>query len=191
MSGVRIILISLAALMLAACGGSLAPMPGPGADPASNAGSLPSELVGNWFTGTISSIQFYNPVSGSWAPPNGEGFYFIFRADGTYEEGAVINSTQYNCTIQLLGRAVGTAEASGGTLTLHQDNRKVHVTNTCNGVGDNEVGAANTLYTYELKNDENNNYGLFLTQSDGTPYAAFYPWEGGSSSQPTVGQSRK
>ena len=164
------LVLMLLTLLLAACGSTPSPTPAPGN------GSLHTELVGDWFTGNISSIQFYNPTTGSWAAPNGEGFYFIFKADGTYEEGAVINSTQYNCTIQLLGRAVGTAEVSGNTLTLHQKNRKVHVTNTCSGVGDNEVGAGDSVYSYEIKNDANGNYGLFLTQSDGTPYNTFYPW---------------
>lgn len=137
---------------------------------------MPGELVGSWFTGDISNIQFYDPVTGSWADPNGEGFYFIFNPDGTYEEGAVINSTSYNCSFRLLGRAVGTFAATADTLTLYQQERRTQAAGNCSGAGENVEGPTTTVYGWSLGADEYGNEGLSLWLSDGTLYGTFYPW---------------
>ncbi|UCE05292.1 MAG: hypothetical protein JSW07_16990, partial [bacterium] len=33
--------------------------------------SVPAELVGEWQTGTVSSVNFYNPTTGVWGAPSG------------------------------------------------------------------------------------------------------------------------
>ena len=83
-------ILSLLALVVlfAACSTTPEPTPDPGDNPEPGSGSLPQELQGEWFAGSISSIQFYDPITGDWAAPNGSGFYMIFKADGSYEEGA-------------------------------------------------------------------------------------------------------
>ncbi|MCA9837503.1 MAG: hypothetical protein KC422_11320 [Trueperaceae bacterium] len=171
-------ILSLLALVVlfAACSTTPEPTPDPGDNPEPGSGSLPQELQGEWFAGSISSIQFYDPITGDWAAPNGSGFYMIFKADGSYEEGAVINSTQYNCSLQLLGVAKGTAEVNGTKLTLHQTQRKVHVSNTCGNASDSSEGIKDYVYGIEFKDDAFGTPALFLTETDGSPHGTFYPW---------------
>ncbi|HUQ00846.1 MAG TPA: hypothetical protein VM261_00065 [Kofleriaceae bacterium] len=35
---------------------------------------LPAALAGDWFTGTLSSIQYYDRDTGAWQNPSGSGF---------------------------------------------------------------------------------------------------------------------
>lgn len=157
--------------LLAACGGL-------GAVPGGPSGPIPAELAGSWYTGTISNIQPYDPVTGQWGDTNGEGFYLILNQNGTYEEGAVISSTSYNCSIKLLGRAVGTFAATADTLTLYQQERRTQVSNTCSGVGENVTGPETIVYGWSRGRDEYGNEGLSLTLPDGSLYGTFYPWGG-------------
>lgn len=169
-----VLLILVLSTLLAACGGTGA-LPGGPTGPGPG-GPVPNELVGDWYTGTISNIQFYDPVTGSWADTNGQGYYFIFNPDGTYEEGAVINSTSYNCSFRLMGRAVGTFTATADTLTLYQQERRTKVADTCSGVGENVKGPETIAYSWSLGADEYGNEGLSLWLSDGSLYGTFYPW---------------
>lgn len=185
----RIGAFALATFALASSlpGGALAQAPSPSADPVGSAQStvapssipsvVPQELVGSWFSGTISSIQFYDPIANQWAAPNGDGFYFVFGSDGRYEEGAAINNTQFNCSIQLLGRAVGTLVVDGTNLTLNQESGLTHVTNTCSGVGENVMGIATRSHGWSITTDEVGRALLSLTQPDGGIYGTFWRWE--------------
>lgn len=168
------LLILVLSALLAACG-QFGTVPGGPSGPLPST-PVPSELAGSWYTGTISNIQFYDPVTGSWADTNGEGFYFIFNPDGTYEGGAVISSTSYNCSLKLLGRAVGTFSATADTLTLYQQERRTQVANTCSGVGENVTGSETIQYGWSFGVDAYGNEGLSLTLPDGTLYGTFYPW---------------
>jgi hypothetical protein len=148
--------------------------------PAASAGPQPSarptELVGSWFTGTISSIQYYDPVTGTWADPNGEGFYLILDADGGYEEGAVIQSTMYSCSSRLLGRAVGEWSIEGYQLWLARESGKTSITGTCTGSGSNTMGPQVDIYYWELGPDAYGSETLTLRMSDLSPYAAYHRW---------------
>lgn len=34
-------------------------------------------LAGEWLTGTLSTLQYYDVTSGTWLDPSGEGFYYV------------------------------------------------------------------------------------------------------------------
>lgn len=137
----------------------------------------PTELVGRWFTGSISSIQYYDPVDGSWADPNGEGFYLILDADGSYEEGAVIQSTMYGCSSKLLGRAVGDWSVEGSQLWLARESGETSITGNCTGSGTNTMGPQTAIYYWELGPDAYGTETLTLKMGDLSPYAAYHRWE--------------
>jgi hypothetical protein len=149
--------------------------------PAASAGprprARPTELVGSWFTGTISSIQYYDPVTGAWADPNGEGFYLVLDADGGYEEGAVIQSTMYSCSSRLLGRAVGEWSIEGYQLWLARESGETSITGTCSGSGSDTMGPQVSIYYWELGPDAYGTETLTLKMSDLSPYAAYHRWE--------------
>jgi hypothetical protein len=145
--------------------------------PAPASSARPAELVGSWYTGTISSIQYYDPVDGAWADPNGEGFYLILDADGGYEEGAVIQSTMYSCSSRLLGRAVGDWSIEGYQLWLARESGETSIVGNCSGSGTNTMGPQVDIYYWELGPDEYGVETLTLKMSDLSPYAAYRRWE--------------
>jgi len=161
----RILLLSFISLSLAAAcdadGG------GPGGGPATPRSPLPAELVGAWFTGTLSSIQYYDRVTGQWQNPSGSGFYFIFEADGRYETGAVIDSTVSGCNMRLLGTETGTVTRDEDLLTVYRHWVKVKVTNTCGDDGERTQGQATSLVTWAIETDESGLDWLVLSHADG------------------------
>lgn len=156
---------------LIACGGS-ATDPSELTTPRSE---LPAELAGSWYTGTLSTIQYYDKRNGSWLDPSGEGFYFIFSADGGYETGAVIVSTVAGCTMKLLGSEIGTVELEGDTLTAHRAWIRTNVTNDCGSSGENEDGSKVSDMIFALDTDEFGKERLTLENEYGV--ATYRRWE--------------
>lgn len=128
---------------------------------------MPAGLAGRWFSGTISSIQFYSPTDGSWAPTNGSGFYFVIDPDGAYEYGAVINSTVYNCSAQLRGVERGTAVLDGDAFVTHRHGRVTRMDNTCGRSADSSLGPAVLTYRWSL-DESPGRERLTLTAPDGS-----------------------
>lgn len=83
-------LIPILGLMLAACGGA-----GAGSGPEGT--PVPADLQGEWLYGRISSIQYYDPVSGHWGQPAGAGDRFRLEAGGNYERFRLIQLSTYGC----------------------------------------------------------------------------------------------
>jgi hypothetical protein len=67
-------------------------------DAGGGGGRVPSELVGRWYTGDVSSLTFYSQSTGSWSNAYGNGLSLTFRADGTFESGYLMSASSYGCT---------------------------------------------------------------------------------------------
>jgi len=129
---------------------------------------VPAPLAGEWFTGSLSTIQYYDDNTGEFADPSGEGFYFIFGDDGLYETGAAINSTVAGCTARLLGDERGTVVVDGSNLTVYRDSVTVQITNTCGNDGTRTQGAETRHLTWSVRRDSSNLEWLDLRHTDGT-----------------------
>lgn len=88
-------------------------------------------LVGNWYQGSSSGVDYYNPSTGSWSPPSGSGFRYTFNADGTYEYSGLIQSSLYNCTMTIFGYETGTYSLQNDILVLTQKVSKMKSQDTC------------------------------------------------------------
>jgi uncharacterized protein (DUF2141 family) len=89
-------------------------------------------LVGNWYQGSSSGVDYYNPSTGSWAPPSGSGFRFTFNPDGTYEYSGLMQSSLYNCTMTVFGYETGKYSLQNDILVLTQNVSKMKSQDTCN-----------------------------------------------------------
>jgi UDP-N-acetylglucosamine transferase subunit ALG13 len=89
-------------------------------------------LVGNWYQGSSSGVDYYNPSTGSWAAPSGSGFRYTFNADGSYEYSGLIQSSLYNCTMTVFGYETGTYSLQNDILVLVQKVSKMKSQDTCN-----------------------------------------------------------
>jgi len=130
--------------------------------------AVPAPLAGSWFTGTLSTIQYYDRDTGVFQDPSGEGFYFVFDAGGTYETGAVISSTVAGCTMRLLGDETGTLTVAGADLTVYRHRITTHVTNSCGNDGDRTQGEETRHLHWSIAPDANGLEWLSLAHDDGT-----------------------
>jgi hypothetical protein len=129
-------------------GGGSGPAPTPSAPPASSGG-----LVGAWYSGSPSVIQYMDPDTGTSAPTSGLGTFLVLEADGSYREGGILRTTTYSCTSEVFVDAYGTYRVSGETLTLDQSGGRSwgHV---CGGeTYHRTLGAETKVYTFTLDGD--------------------------------------
>jgi hypothetical protein len=166
----------IAVLALSACPGGGGTLEEEGASFDTPRTAVPQQLEGDWFVGSLSSIDYYDRSTGTWAEESGSGFYFIFKADGLYEHGAVITSTVYNCTMKLLGSERGTVEVSGDKLIVHRNTGRTNVTNNCGREGVHEMEPESTVWTWRIELDENGVRWLVLKNTDGLE-DRFRPWD--------------
>lgn len=138
--------------------------------------AVPADLAGAWFTGTLSTLQYYDRSTGEWQDPSGSGFYFIFDDDGDYETGAVIDSTVAGCTMRLLGAEVGTVTVDGDQLTVYRHWVTTHVTNSCGNDGDRTQGQETRYMAWSIDQDETGREWLSLVHSDGS-IESYRRWE--------------
>ncbi len=129
--------------------------------------AISAPLAGPWFTGTLAAIQYYDRDTGAWQDPSGEGFFFVFDADGGYETGAIINSTVAGCTMRLLGDEVGTVTVDGSDLTVYRHRISTHVTNTCGNDGDRTQGEEVRHLRWSIDLDAQGLEWLSLIHDDG------------------------
>jgi hypothetical protein len=104
-----------------------------GGDGGSNGGgSLPAELVGSWHTGSVSMIDYYDPYTGSWSPPSGDGYSYTFTSDGKFTYAGILQISVYSCTTTLFEYLEGTAEVQGTRLVIKPKKGKFKSKDTCN-----------------------------------------------------------
>lgn len=138
-----------------------------GAGPATPRTPLEAPLAGSWFTGTLSSLQLYDRVTGAIQDRSGEGFYFVFGPQGDYETGAIIESTVAGCRMRMVGVELGTVTQAGNQLTLYRDHVTTHAVNSCGSAGDHTEGPAVHTWTFAVEPDQEGREWLSLTREDG------------------------
>lgn len=87
------------------------------ASPAAS-GTLPAELRGEWNSGRISPIEYYNVATGKWAEASGTSIILKMNANLTYERTGLLVVTTYGCTSKLLVQEKGRVAVNGSALTF-------------------------------------------------------------------------
>lgn len=161
----------VATLVLGACSsdGGTGPDGSNGDDDNGGGGSLPSELVGTWHTGSVSMIDYYNPATGEWAPPSGSGFTYTFTADGKFTHAGILQVSTYGCTTTLFEYLEGTAEVQGTKLVLKPKKGKFKSQDTCVERYNYEKDAdlSREEYGWEIGLDDYDQEVLRMTWPDG------------------------
>jgi hypothetical protein len=81
----------------------------------------PGEVIGAWYSGTVSSVGYVDPDQGSWSSGGGEGLMYAFQPDGTWESGWLLTSRLYGCAMQVMVYRSGTiaeSDPASGSLRL-------------------------------------------------------------------------
>jgi hypothetical protein len=135
--------------------------------------SVPAQLTGAWQSGTVSSINFYNPTTGTWGAPSGTGMFFKFTRDGYYEKGVLLQSSLYNCTMTFFAYNKGTMTVEGDKIVLYPTYGKIKSIDNC--VANNNYDKPDQLKSetmlWELGQDEYGVETLWLRYPEGNPSA--------------------
>ncbi|HZN98854.1 MAG TPA: hypothetical protein VFB61_14060 [Gemmatimonadales bacterium] len=192
-NGLFLGLISM--LLVAACGGDKdggptgpgVGNPGglPGGEPGENPGTedpsdvgMPSEVLGTWYAGNVSSVNFFEPNTGHWDNAGGTGLFYTLMEDGTFEFGWQLYSQLYDCWTRAMVYRKGTVEAEPetATLVLHTTYARMHSEDNCNESGnyDKDIPLEEETIIYQPGEDDYGNPVLYLQSPDGEP-TAFHP----------------
>lgn len=121
-------------------------------------GSVPNGLVGVWRTGSGATVEYQDAITGKYAPPSGSTGELTIKADGTYTDNGLLQTTMYNCTTSLFVMEEGKVSVSGDQATFKPSKVKTSMQNTCSESGNfyNRDGTKNTkVDTFELSQDAN------------------------------------
>lgn len=129
--------------------------------PAPSSQSERDALLGSWSRGSISSVEFYNPTTGSWAPPSGSGSSYTFNSDGTFTAGVMAQSSLYSCTMTLFSHKEGSYHVNGEIITLNLNKNRFKSQDNCH-----------EQYNYERDDPLESEYLLWHVgiDEDGTTY---------------------
>lgn len=93
--------------------------------------AVPAEIAGDWYNGSISTINYYNPTTGQWSPPSGTGISYKFTADGYYEKGGLLQTSLYGCTTTLFVYYKGTVAIEGSTIKFYPTYGRIKSQDNC------------------------------------------------------------
>jgi len=139
--------------------------------------SVPEVLTGEWQTGTISSINFFNSSTGAWGTPSGTGIFFKFSKDGYYEKGVLLQSTLYGHTMTFFAYNKGTMTVEDNVIIIYPTYGRIKSID--NMVQENNYEKADdltpeTMY-WEVGTDEFGYLTLWLSYQDSNPSAFHQP----------------
>jgi len=135
--------------------------------------NIPEQLVGSWTTGNISSVNFFNPNTGSWSSPSGVGMFYKLTQDGYYEKGVLLQSSLYGCTSTFFAYNRGTVTVEGNKIAFYPSYGRIKSEDNCvegNNYEKSDELSPETLI-WELGTDDFGNEALWLSYENGSPSA--------------------
>lgn len=95
------------------------PTSAPTSKPQANQGSkLSSNLQGEWYSGSVSPMEYYNSVTGLWSNASGTSTLLKLNEDGTYQKTGLLVITTYSCTSKVFVQEQGKVVQSGNQLNF-------------------------------------------------------------------------
>lgn len=135
--------------------------------------NIPSNLAREWYTGNISSINFFNSATGQFSSPTGVGMYFKFSNEGYYEKGVILQSSLYGCSSTFYAFNKGTVVIDGNKMILYPTYGKIKSEDNC--VSSNNYEKPDQLseetMIWQIGMDEYNLETLWLSYESGDPSA--------------------
>lgn len=93
--------------------------------------TLPTQLVGTWFTGNAPLNDFYNPTTGEWRDVNGIGQMYVFANDGSYTYTAFARFQTGSCRSEVSVYKTGVASTQNIQLTMTVHASKTRTVTIC------------------------------------------------------------
>lgn len=131
--------------------------------------AVPQELVGKWFSGSVSLLQDVDKVTGVIRTASGSSIGYEINSDGTFQYIGLIKSTMYNCTTSLFNHKKGKFKIQGSKITFTPSKDYWRTDYSCSPNSNKEQNKAlkDETYTYAIKTDDRGVEHLALTGEDG------------------------
>jgi hypothetical protein len=135
----------------------------------------PAKLVGSWSSSRLSSINYRDRYTGTFAPPSGSIFTYKIAADGTFEYSGYMQNSLYHCTIVVFRWQRGTLTAEGGRLTLTPREGKLYYKDSCRAGSEKEKAIVDESTTYSFTIEtEGTHQVLVMKKANGEDWGKFY-----------------
>lgn len=145
------------------------------AKPSYSGPPTPERLVGTWSSSRISTINYRDRTTGSFAPPSGSLFTYTIAANGTYEFSGYMQSSLYHCTIVLFRWQRGTIAANGTEITLTPREGKLYYKDSCRAGSEKEKAAVDEPQRYRFSIEtEDAHTALVMKKASGEDWGKFY-----------------
>lgn len=134
---------------------------------------VPGALVGAWYSGTVSDINFYNRTTGNFGSPSGTGIFLKLSAEGYYEKGVLLQSSLYNCSMTFFAYNSGTITIKDSIITLYPTYGRIKSLDNCvpeNNYLKNDQLVTETIIA-KLGEDDWGNETLWLRYPESNPSA--------------------
>lgn len=186
MNSLKPLLATLILALLSACGSSLG-NPSGGGNPNTPRTAVPTGLAQGWYNGSVSSVHFYDPATGKWGSPSGDGLFYTFTVDGRFTNGYMVQTALYGCTTFFMIWQEGTVEIKGQGMKLHYTKGQKKFDAPCaSSLNEDRPLTAQELnhrpsdFIWQLVQDESNpnQTNLVMTLPDDSPWATFAPHSG-------------
>ncbi|GEM44503.1 hypothetical protein [Deinococcus cellulosilyticus] len=153
----------------------------------SSGSKLSSNLQGEWYSGTVSPMEYYNVTTGLWTNASGTSTILKLNGDGTYMKTGLLTISTFGCNSKLFVQEQGKVAQSGNQLNFTPTS-SLSQGYTCSP--DHSYKQENTAKPSSVKYSlEQREYGLTLslTTADGT--TIYRPSEGTGSTPANTSSS--
>lgn len=135
-----------------------------------DAGETPAELEGAWYAGRGGTTAPYDPASGSWGMPSGQGLVYVFEAGGTYTKGFQSYESAGGCTTGFTAFERGALIVEGSELTTRPSSGRLEYRATCSPELDSDealTDLVDEVFAWTVGVDEYGATVLELRRDDG------------------------
>ncbi len=134
-------------------------------------GGVPNILVGKWEYGTVSSVTFMNPGTGSYADPSGFRYSYQISADGRYIYAGLLQSSLYNCTMRVFKYKTGVVSVQGSTIVFAPDSYELKSEDNCHRDFNyvKHPAPEKEIFRWSIERD-NSGQNLCFEKPDGKPF---------------------
>ncbi|HEV7298584.1 MAG TPA: hypothetical protein VGN72_04405 [Tepidisphaeraceae bacterium] len=141
------------------------------------AGTVPQELLGEWFQGTISPTSYWDTQSGKYlGNASSMGSTYRFHPDGTYEEYVYIETRMYNVQTVIWTTYKGTVDFKADTFTVtptwgHYKTGGTSSQKTDRDMTEEELAKGKKTYNWKLeKNPDTGKTHFVVPFDDGSSF---------------------
>lgn len=132
------------------------------------AGTLPAELVGTWFSGSLLNLQLYDRNTGIWSDAGGLGHMYVFGANGSYTLVSFLKlGAGTTCESSVAKYHTGKAQLAGNQLLLTPSYARTR-TQVCHAAPvDREGPYETTTLPWRIGEDSYRHTRLWLSEPQG------------------------